>query len=83
MQVPLLALAGIIFVELALGGTPRILFMELLRRRTCGARRCRCCRCLPGASERRSKAIACRALTAPDRRLGGPHRLDQTVKFRT
>jgi hypothetical protein len=38
MQVPLLALAGIIFVELALGGTPRILFMELLRRRTCGAR---------------------------------------------
>ena len=80
MQVPLLALAGLILVELALGGTPRILFMELLRRRTCGARRCRC---LPGASERRRKAIACRALAAPDRRLGGPHRLDQIVKFRT
>jgi hypothetical protein len=34
MQVPLLALAGLILVELALGGTPRILFMELLRRRS-------------------------------------------------
>ena len=29
MQVPLLALAGLILVEFALGGTPRILFMEL------------------------------------------------------
>jgi hypothetical protein len=34
MQVPLRALAGLILVELALGGTPRILFMELLRRRS-------------------------------------------------
>ena len=38
MQVPLLALAGLILVELALDGTPNILFMELLRRRTCCAR---------------------------------------------
>ena len=81
MQVTLLALAGLILVELALGGT-RKSSSPGMRRRTWGARSAGA-RCLPGASERRSQAIACRALAAPDRRLGGPHRLDQTVKFRT
>jgi hypothetical protein len=83
MQVPLLALAGLILVELALGGTQKSSIHGTPPAQNVRCEECRCCRCLPGASERRSKAIACRALAAPDRRLAGPHRLDQTVKFRT
>jgi len=40
-------------------------------------------RCLPGSGERHSKAVACRAEAAPDGRLGGSHRFDEIVKFRT
>jgi hypothetical protein len=67
MQVPLLALAGLILVELALGGTPRILFMELLRRRTCGARSAGAV----GAYQVSARDAVRRSLAAPwPRRIG-------------